>query len=190
MSFAKGKYAKAISDRSGMAFPYNEMVKEWNGALVHISEYEAKQPQLELKVEVADPEALLNSRTDRTEPSVPVVLPFNPFTTVASSQAFVNVFSPGHGRSTGDTVRFRGPTTTGNGSGNTQYASIPSFDGITDINSSSGFTITVGQKNSSGGVVTDTTSDYYHFSSSDTATSGSVSSGNDGCSAGPVTLEA
>ena len=73
MSFAKGKYAKAISDRSGMAFPYNEMVKEWNGALVHISEYEAKQPQLELKVEVADPEALLNSRTDRTEPSVPVV---------------------------------------------------------------------------------------------------------------------
>ena len=30
--FARGKYAKAISDRSGMAFPYNEMVKEWNGS--------------------------------------------------------------------------------------------------------------------------------------------------------------
>ena len=29
--FASGKYAKAISDRSGMEFPYNEMVKrmEW-----------------------------------------------------------------------------------------------------------------------------------------------------------------
>ena len=29
-NFARGKYAKAISDRSGMEFPYNEMVKEWN----------------------------------------------------------------------------------------------------------------------------------------------------------------
>jgi len=27
MTFAKGKYAKAISDRSGMEFPYNEMIK-------------------------------------------------------------------------------------------------------------------------------------------------------------------
>ena len=31
-TFASGKYALAISDRSGMAFPYNEMVREWNGA--------------------------------------------------------------------------------------------------------------------------------------------------------------
>ena len=31
-SFAQGKHALAISDRSGMAFPYNEMVREWNGA--------------------------------------------------------------------------------------------------------------------------------------------------------------
>ena len=45
---ATGKYAKAISDRSGMEFPYNEMVKEWNGAFVHKSEFEAKHPQLEL----------------------------------------------------------------------------------------------------------------------------------------------
>ena len=44
---SKGKYAQAISDRSGMAFPYNEMVKEWNGAFVHVSEYEAKHPQLQ-----------------------------------------------------------------------------------------------------------------------------------------------
>jgi len=29
MAFARGKYAKAISDRSGMECPYNEMVKEW-----------------------------------------------------------------------------------------------------------------------------------------------------------------
>jgi hypothetical protein len=30
-NFSKGKYAQFISDRSGMAFPYKEMVKEWNG---------------------------------------------------------------------------------------------------------------------------------------------------------------
>jgi len=42
---SRGKYAQAISERSGMAFPYNEMVNEWNGSLVHVSEYEAKQPQ-------------------------------------------------------------------------------------------------------------------------------------------------
>ena len=29
--FAKGKRSMAISDRSGMAFPYREMVREWNG---------------------------------------------------------------------------------------------------------------------------------------------------------------
>ena len=44
--YASGKRALAISDRSGMAFPYPEMVREWNGSLVHISEYEPKQPQL------------------------------------------------------------------------------------------------------------------------------------------------
>ena len=48
-NFATGKKSKAISDRSGMAFPYNEMVKEWNGSLVHKSEFESKHPQLELK---------------------------------------------------------------------------------------------------------------------------------------------
>ena len=45
---ATGKHAKAISDRSGMEFPYNEMVTEWNGSVVHISEYEDKHPQLEI----------------------------------------------------------------------------------------------------------------------------------------------
>ena len=44
--FAKGKYALAISDRSGQAFPWRQMVTEWNGAFVHMSEYEPKQPQL------------------------------------------------------------------------------------------------------------------------------------------------
>ena len=60
--FSQGKYALAISDRSGMAFPYNEMVKEWNGSTVHISEYEEKHPQLEPLPIIQDPESLENAR--------------------------------------------------------------------------------------------------------------------------------
>ena len=33
MAFAKGRYSKAISDRSGLEFPYVEMVKEWASAM-------------------------------------------------------------------------------------------------------------------------------------------------------------
>ena len=61
-NFASGKFAKRISDRSGMAFPYNEMVKEWNGSIVHISEFEPKHPQLEPVPIVTDPEALENAK--------------------------------------------------------------------------------------------------------------------------------
>jgi len=61
MAFARGKFAKAVSDRSGLAFPYNEMVKEWNGSLVHYSEFEEKHPQLEPRKHTADPEALKNA---------------------------------------------------------------------------------------------------------------------------------
>ena len=45
-NLSRGKHAKFISDRSGMEFPYKEMVKEWNGSRVHVSEFEAKHPQL------------------------------------------------------------------------------------------------------------------------------------------------
>ena len=57
-----GKYAKAISDRSGMAFPYNEMVKEWNGSFVHRSEFEEKHPQLEPRKHKSDGQALKDAR--------------------------------------------------------------------------------------------------------------------------------
>ena len=60
--YARGKHALAISDRSGMRFPYSEMVREWNGSLVHYSEYESKQPQLEPKPVGSDPQALQNPR--------------------------------------------------------------------------------------------------------------------------------
>ena len=60
--FASGKFAKRISDRSGMAFPYNEMVKEWNGSIVHYTEFEAKHPQLEPLPIVTDPQSLENAK--------------------------------------------------------------------------------------------------------------------------------
>ena len=62
MSRSNGKFAQFISDRSGQAFPYKEMVIEWNGSRVHISEYEAKHPQLEPKPTPADPQGLANAR--------------------------------------------------------------------------------------------------------------------------------
>ena len=60
--YATGKFAKRISDRSGMAFPYNEMVKEWTGAVVHYTEFEPKHPQLEPRPIVQDPQSLEESR--------------------------------------------------------------------------------------------------------------------------------
>ena len=68
MAHASGKYAKAISDRSGMEFPYNEMVKEWNGSLVHKSEFESKHPQLERQKHAADAQSLQDARPARVEP--------------------------------------------------------------------------------------------------------------------------
>jgi len=70
MAYARGKFAKSISDRSGQEFPYREMVKEWNGSLVHISEFEKKHPQLDPKPHRADPVALYNSRPQRAAPVV------------------------------------------------------------------------------------------------------------------------
>tara|TARA_R100001224_G_scaffold40504_1_gene23217 strand:- start:2211 stop:2678 length:468 start_codon:yes stop_codon:yes gene_type:complete len=63
--FATGRRSLAISDRSGMAFPYEEMVKEWNGSLVHYSEFEPKQPQIRRKRVTADSIALQNPRVQK-----------------------------------------------------------------------------------------------------------------------------
>ena len=103
---SSGKYAKAISDRSGMEFPYNEMVKEWNGSFVHVSEFEAKQPQIEPTRYTGDPQGLMNARPDRTEPATQNLLPSNPFSITASDQT-ITVKEPSHGRAVSETVRFR-----------------------------------------------------------------------------------
>ena len=60
--YASGKFAIRISDRSGMAFPYNEMVKEWNGSTVHTSEFERKHPQLDPRYHPTDPQSLQNAK--------------------------------------------------------------------------------------------------------------------------------
>tara|TARA_A100000172_G_scaffold80684_1_gene70946 strand:- start:52 stop:858 length:807 start_codon:yes stop_codon:yes gene_type:complete len=104
MAFAQGRYAKAISDRSGMEFPYNEMVKEWTGALVHISEFEPKQPQLQPPYHRGDPQALLNPRPDRKQLPTSTLMGANPFTTNGSTT--VTVFQQDHGFSANDIVRF------------------------------------------------------------------------------------
>ena len=84
-TFASGKHALAISDRSGLAFPYLEMVREWNGAWVHYSEFEPKQPQLEPKPTSADPQALQRARPARTEFATEDFLPNDPFSTAATT---------------------------------------------------------------------------------------------------------
>jgi hypothetical protein len=68
MAHAAGKYARAISDRSGMEFPYKEMVKEWNGSMVHKSEFESKHPQQERQKHAADAQSLQDARSARVEP--------------------------------------------------------------------------------------------------------------------------
>ena len=186
MALAKGKYAKAISDRSGLEFPYTEMMKEWNGSLVHRTEYEEKHPQLELRARGADAEGLLNARVDRTENEVIAILGPNPFETIAASSGIINVFEKSHGRSTSDTVRFRGAPST-----SASFNNPTSFDGVTGSNiaKSAGYSITVGKRDSSGNITN--TTDFYHFTvDTNTATSGGVSGGGNSCSAGPATLTA
>ena len=205
--YAAGKYAKAISDRSGLEFPYSEMVREWNGSLVHMSEFEPKQPQLEPKPVGSDPQALFNPRPQPASKASLILLDTNPFTSVISSgTTFVNVFSENHQRAAGSIVRFRGPplvTSAGPGGLNPDdlknlqsFATIPTFDNVSDLNNTSGFTIALGQIDSSGNITGATTTDpltqpinFFHITSTSNATTGGVSGGGDNCSAGPVTLE-
>ena len=188
--YATGKYAKAISDRSGMEFPYREMVREWNGAFVHVSEFEPKQPQLEPKPQTPDGVALLHVRTDRTEPATTVRIPEDGFETYQAGSSVINVYSPGHGLTDSTIYRFRGsPTTSGN------YSNPESFDGITGANiaKAAGYTIRTGKfKNDARDASSDylTTNFFYFTVDTDTATSGNIKGGGYGCSVGPITIEA
>ena len=97
--FAKGTNALMISDRSGAAFPYREMVQEWNGLWVHTSEYEPKQPQIDPRPVGADPQALQHAKPARVEFPVQNILPENPFTTASNTTLSIsfpnNAFNQG-----------------------------------------------------------------------------------------------
>ena len=160
--YATGKKALAISDRSGLQFPYREMVREWNGSFVHISEFEPKQPQLEPKPMNGDSISLRNVRRDRAEPVVAAMLGNNPFSTTASSTT-ITVTENNHGRTSGDTVRFR----------NVQGS--PGGVAFTAYENSSGFSITV------------TTTNKYTFTLGSTP-SITEEGGGPTVSAGPVTI--
>ena len=128
-TFATGKKAYAISDRSGQRFPYDEMVTEWNGSFVHFSEYEPKQPQLEPKVPGNDPQGLLNARPDRVEPLSVVLLAFNPLLSTAGSSTIL-VTEPGHEKTTGNKIIF---------------TNVKAVNGFTNamLNTTLGFSLTV-----------------------------------------------
>ena len=107
--FAQGRYSLAISDISGQAFPWNEMVTQWNGLFVHFSEFESKQPQLDPKPSAADPTALTTTRPQQDSPDSLRFLSFNPIKTFAAGSSIINVTEENHGRLYGASVRFRGP---------------------------------------------------------------------------------
>ena len=145
--FASGKHAIAISDRSGLRFPYREMVKEWNGMWVHYTEYESKQPQLELAVIGPDGIGLENPRPEqRSTPKAPVMLPENPFQTFAAGDGVIFVHSPTHRRKDATTVRFRGTPQVS--SVTNKFSSCKDVDGIAGsyICQAAGHTILVGKR--------------------------------------------
>ena len=164
--FASGKNAYGISDRSGQRYKLRNMKREWNNLLVGRDEWEKKQPQLEPRRVHADPQALRDARPDRTEKEVTVLLKNNAFRSGASGSAVITVTEPGHGRSTGDTVRFRDAL---------------GFDGFTSAVVS----------RDAGYAITKVDLETYTFSAaSGTATTGSIFGGGFPASAGPVTVEA
>ena len=135
-NFSSGKYAKAISDRSGVAFPYREMIKEWNGSWVHKSEFEQKHPQLVPRTFKGDTQGLQHARPARTEPPVSHLLNQNAFSAGVRDSIVVNVTDPGHGYSTGDRVRFRDATA--------KWPAYPEVSRIVDhdINAAAGHIVT------------------------------------------------
>ena len=197
--YATGKRSKAISDRSGLEFPYREMVREWNGSFVHYTEFEPKQPQLEPKPMNGDAISLRNVRPSREAPAVLGMIPENSFETYASGSGIINVSFAGHGLTTSTTYRFRGSPTTSPGTGTPTnavfaFSNPADFDGISGSNiaKAAGYTITTGLYVSGARDTSDySLANFFHFTvDTDTATKGGVSGGGLGCSVGPVTLSA
>ena len=169
MAFASGKRAYGICDTCGQRYRLHQLQEQWDGFKTCPECFDPKQPQLEAPPVGADPQALLNPRPDRTEPVSQSLLVNNPFLTTQGS-AEITVFEDNHGRSTGDTVRFR------NAAG---------FDGFTSntINDPDGYSITV-----TANPTTDILN-YYNNTYTFTALSGTAITGTRGggveCTVGP-----
>lgn len=172
MATARGKYAYGICDKTGFRYDLNDLVFEARngvktGLRVGKDVVDLDHPQNFLgRIRTDDPQSLMNARPDRTEPEAANQLGTNPFETgTPGASTTVTVTETNHGRSTGDTVRFR---------------NAEAFDGITKavIELSTGYEITKVDANT------------YTVSMAATAASGSVKGGGPLSSAGPVTLTA
>ena len=104
--YASGRFALRISDRDGQAYPYNEMVQEWTGMWVHISEYEPKSPLLDPKNHPVDYEALEHSKGQVVSVTIPlggIYINDDP-TSTSMSQGGSNGVSPAIGANSFQTV--------------------------------------------------------------------------------------
>jgi hypothetical protein len=135
------------------------MVVEWNGARVHKSEFEPKTPQDRPNKHMPDAISLQYPRPAREEPATERLLPRNAFT-FPTGESIIKIFEPGHGRSTGDTVRFRN---------------------VVDI-----FTNTVNR--ASGHTITKIDDDFYSIATDLAHAGASIRGGGEIASAGPVTI--
>jgi hypothetical protein len=68
MTFAAGKKAWGLSDRSGRRYRLRDMKLEWTGALVGPDEFDPKHPQLFPPKVGPDPQALQNPRPEQDLP--------------------------------------------------------------------------------------------------------------------------
>ena len=64
MAFASGRYSRAICDRCGQEYKYQQLKKEWNGLFVCPSCYDPKHPQLDPPYHPPDPEAIKDPRVE------------------------------------------------------------------------------------------------------------------------------
>jgi hypothetical protein len=123
--YATGKYAKAISDRSGLEYRYKDMRKEWNGLLVGKDEFERKHPQLGPFRKIHDPQTLKEARPNNNK--IPVTVKFPVFSTVTLQYQLVPQAEALLGKVTfgGDVVTPTDATTTGvSGTGSTGTVTV------------------------------------------------------------------
>jgi len=104
--YSLGKFALRISDRDGMAYPYNEMVQEWTGAWVHQSEFEPKSPLLNPTNHPTDAQSLQHAKPQIVSVTIPlggIYINDEP-TSTTMSQGGSNGISPAIGANRFQTV--------------------------------------------------------------------------------------